>query len=117
MTTAKLYGIKNCDTVKKALNWLDNKNIPYDFHNYKKQGLDEAAFNSAIAQHGWEAVINKRGTSWRQVPDDIKKSTTDATAINLAKENPSIVKRPLLILNGAVHLGFNEKDYKELFSM
>lgn len=115
MTTAKIYGIKNCDTVKKTLKWLDSKNIAYDFHNYKKQGLDETAFNSAINQHGWEAVINKNGTTWRQLPDDVKKSITDSTAITIAKENPSIVKRPLLVLNGAVHLGFNEKTYKELF--
>jgi Spx/MgsR family transcriptional regulator len=115
--TAKLYGIKNCDTVKKALNWLDKHNITYQFHNYKKQGLDENAFNTAIAQHGWETVINKRGTSWRALPDTIKKTITDTTAINIAKENPSLVKRPLLILNGAAYLGFKEADYKEIFSV
>ena len=116
MTTAKLYGIKNCDTVKKALSWLDAKGISYDFHNYKKQGLDKAAFSSSIAQHGWEATINKRGTSWRQLAEADKKAINDTTALKYAQENPSLVKRPLLIVNGAVYLGFNEKTYKDIFS-
>ncbi len=115
--TAKLYGIKNCDTVKKALNWLDTKNISYEFHNYKKQGLDETAFTSSITQHGWEATINKRGTSWRQLPDIDKKAFNDTTALKYARKNPSLVKRPLLIVNGATYLGFNEKTYKDIFSV
>ena len=115
--TIKLYGIKNCDTVKKTLNWLDSHGISYDFHNYKKQGLDDAAFQTAIDQHGWDIIINKRGTSWRQLDEATKNNVNDDNAITIARDNPSLVKRPLLIKDGIVYVGFKEKDYKEIFSI
>lgn len=114
MTT--IYGIKNCDTMKKALNWLDEHAISYQFHDYKKQGLDGAAFKAAIQAHGWENAINRRGTTWRQLPDDIKSSMTPETVLKAAKDNPSLVKRPLLIHDGKVYLGFKDTQYANIFS-
>ncbi len=111
-----LYGIKNCDTVKKALKWLDSRGISYTFHNYKKQGADKDALTKAIEQHGWESVINKRGTTWRNLPDDIKAGTNAQNAMDLALENPSIIKRPLLIIGDTTYLGFNEENYRNIFS-
>ncbi|MGB0719745.1 MAG: ArsC family reductase [Bdellovibrionales bacterium] len=113
MTT--IYGIKNCDTMKKALTWLDERGITYDFVDYKKHGADEAVLKQALHEHGWEAVINRRGTTWRNVPDDIKTTMNTQTAITIATENPSIIKRPLLAHNGKTYLGFDAKTYEGIF--
>ena len=72
--TATLYGIQNCDTMKKAFKWLDAQNIAYDFHDYKKIGIDEDVLKQALTQHGWENVINRRGTTWRKLPKDVQES-------------------------------------------
>ena len=109
----KIYGIKNCDTMKKAFNWLNNNHIEYVFHDYKKDGLDTDAFTRAIQQHGWEQVINRRGTTWRNLPDDLKNSASDTTALDLALENPSIVKRPLLVKGDNTALGFKPETYAD----
>jgi len=108
MKNIQIYGIKNCDTMKKAFAWLDTNNVAYNFHDYKKSGVDETVFQRAIDQHGWEAVINKRGTSWRTLPDSVKSTTSDQNAIKLALDNPSIIKRPLLYLDGDTYLGFDQ---------
>ena len=114
MTSVKIYGIKNCDTMKKALKWLDNQKVDYDFHDYKKEGADAAILKAAIKEHGWESVINKRGTTWRKLPDYMKESMNETTAQNVALENPSLIKRPLLVKNGHTHLGFSEDTYKKV---
>jgi Spx/MgsR family transcriptional regulator len=111
-----LYGIKNCDTVKKTLNWLDARHISYTFHNYKKQGVDLETLKIAINQHGWKTVINTNGTSWRALPYDVKSSMNDVNAINVAKENPSLIKRPILCIAGQTYVGFKEETYKTLFN-
>lgn len=111
-----LYGIKNCDTVKKALKWLDKHEIDYTFHNYKKKGVDTDALNIAIQQHGWKNVINRSGTTWRQLPFDTKNTMTAETAVTIAADNPSVVKRPLLIIAGQSYLGFKESIYSEIFN-
>ena len=115
MSLIKIYGIKNCDTMKKALKYLDAKGVPYDFHNYKKDGLDEDVLKLAIEQHGWDIVINKRGTSWRGLPEDVKQKADQDSVVALAKENPSLVKRPLLMIGDTTYLGFSEEDYGTLF--
>ena len=113
MTT--IYGIKNCDTMKKAFKWLESEGIEYTFVDYKKTKPDTAILQQAINEHGWETVINQRGTTWRKL-DNATKETMDAEkAIPLALENPSILKRPLLIHNGTSHIGFKPKQYKEIF--
>ena len=114
MTT--LYGIKNCDTMKKAFAWLDENNIDYVFHDYKKQGADEEILRQAISEHGWENVINRRGTTWRKLPDNIKETMDTEKAIPLALENPSIIKRPLLAHAGKTHLGFKPDQYEKILT-
>jgi Spx/MgsR family transcriptional regulator len=115
MSDTKIFGIKNCDTMKKAFAWLDNHGVEYEFHNYKKHGVDEGILEQAIDQHGWEKVINKRGTTWRNLPPTIQSEMDSKKAVEIAKENPSIVKRPLLLRLGQTYLGFDKKQYEELF--
>lgn len=114
--TTTIYGIKNCDTMKKAFKWLDSNNVEYIFHDYKKEGIDEKAFNNAIKQFGWEEVINRRGTTWRQLPEKTKSSMDNQSPVKIARDNPSIVKRPLLIHKEQCLLGFTEESYKDIFT-
>jgi len=109
----EIYGIKNCDTMKKAFRWLDEHDVPYKLHDYKKDGFDAAVIEKAIAQHGWEKVLNKRGTSWRALDDRAKAEMDADRAVSAAAENPSMVKRPLMIAQGEIILGFDEDDYQE----
>lgn len=115
MTKASIYGIKNCDTMKKAFKWLEANDIAYDFHDYKKQAPNKDLISQAIAANGWENVINRRGTTWRKLPQDIQASMNDKEAIKIALENPSIIKRPLLVYDEVKHLGFKEDEYKKIF--
>ena len=110
-----IYGIKNCDTMKKAFAWLDDNAIAYDFHDYKKQGVDETVLKNAIAAHGWNTVINQRGTTWRQLPPTVKETMDETKAIEIAKENPSIIKRPLLLKDNKVYIGFKDALYQDIF--
>lgn len=113
--TVQIYGIKNCDTMKKALGWLDDNNVQYDFYDYKKDGVDADVLKQAIDQHGWENVINRRGTTWRQLPKATQKSMNNDKAIQIAQENPSIIKRPLLVQGDQIHLGFKPESYTKIF--
>lgn len=113
--TATIYGIKNCDTMKNAMKWLDDNGADYTFHNYKKDGVDEAVLRQAIEDHGWETVLNKRGTSWRTLPEQTKANMDANTALEAAKETPSLIKRPLLTHLGQIYIGFTPKAYAELF--
>jgi len=114
--TTTIYGIKNCDTMKKALRWLDDHGLEYSFHDYKKEGVNQSALIRAIAEHGWEVVINQRGTTWRQLPDETKESMDHKNALLVAEENSSIIKRPLLIHQNRSYLGFKPAQYEEIFS-
>lgn len=116
MADTIIYGIKNCDTMKKAFKWLDEHNVDYIFHDYKKDGLDETVLKNAIGAHGWDIVINKRGTTWRNLSEDVKSSMDTAHAIKIAHENPSIVKRPLLVYNDVPHIGFKPEQYDAIYS-
>lgn len=113
--TVDIYGIRNCDTMKKALRWLDGRKIAYHFHDYKNAGADPALLKSAIKQHGWENVINRRGTSWRALPDALKENMDAARAVEAALENPSLIRRPMLVRGDGVYLGFDETLYAALF--
>lgn len=110
-----IYGIPNCDTMKKAFAWLDEHGVEYTFYNYKKLGADENVLKKAIKEHGWKAVINKRGTTWRQLPPAIQDDMDEPKAVNIALENPSIIKRPLLHHEGRTYLGFKAKSYSDIF--
>ena len=101
--------------MKKALDWLDNHKVDYTFHNYKKDGVDEAILKQAIDENGWDVVINKRGTTWKALPENVKNEMDAEKAIKAAKENPSLIKRPLLLRLGQTFVGFNSKEYEELF--
>lgn len=111
----QIFGIKNCDTMKKAFRWLDDNNIEYSFHDYKKAGLDEATAKAWINTMGWENIINKRGTTWRKLDEEIKSSMNNDNAMHLMVTQPSIIKRPLVITKGYIHLGFSPEEYASLF--
>lgn len=115
MSIVKIYGIKNCNTMKKAFAWLDEHGIAYDFHDYKKEGADKALIESLIKQHGWEKVINRAGMTWRKLPDEDKAGMDAGKALAVALEKPGIIKRPLLLKGDDSHFGFSEKSYQEIF--
>ena len=110
-----IYGIKNCDTMKKAFKWLEANNIEYSFHDYKKQELDEKTLNQWLKKVSWEILLNKRGTTYRKLPDDVKDNIDKTSAKNIMLENLSIIKRPVLDIDGSITVGFKEEDYKALF--
>jgi len=109
-----LYGIPNCDTIKKARRWLDEHAIVYHFHNYKKQGVDETQLNLWCAQVSWEVLLNKRGTTWRQLPETEKREINETTVIQLLIKNPSMIKRPVLVTEKHVEVGFDQDRYQQL---
>jgi arsenate reductase (glutaredoxin) len=112
-----VYGIKNCNTVKSALDWLKKNNVEFEFHDYKTKGITDAKLKAWSKQVGWESLVNKRGTTWRQLDEAVqKKVTNEAAAIGLMKEKTSVIKRPLIENNGkVVALGFGEEEYKKAF--
>jgi len=111
----RLFGIPNCDTIKKAKKWLKDNDIEFEFHDYKKQGVPEKELKSWIKQVGWEVLLNKRGTTWRKLDDSTKDSIDEKSATLIMLENPSIIKRPVLFSNNKILVGFKEDEYKELF--
>ena len=113
MTT--IYGIKNCDTMKKARRWLDEHNVAYEFHDYKKEGIDEKTLKAWSKKVGWETLLNRRGTTWRKLPDKVKDSIDEKSAIKLMLDQPSIIKRPVLIKGSKYQVGFSDQEYSELF--
>jgi arsenate reductase len=113
MTT--IYGIKNCDTMKKAFKWLDEYGIEYEFHDFKKAGLEEKTLKGWIKQVGWETLVNTRGTTWRKLPEADRSNINEARAIKLMLANPSLVKRPVLKKGRKLHVGFNADEYARLF--
>ena len=111
-----IYGIKNCDTMKKARKWLADNGVEYAFHDYKKLGIERKQLDAWIKAVGWETLLNRRGMMWRKVPDDVKASIDEQSAIRLMLETPSIIKRPVLEAKGKVIVGFKPETYEELFS-
>jgi len=103
-----LYGISNCDSVKKSKKWLDDQSISYDFHNYKKAGIDAERLTSWCQQVGWEVLINKRGTTWRNLSDSQKSDLDQNKAISLMLENTSLIKRPVIDFQDKILVGFDE---------
>lgn len=113
MTT--LYGIPNCDTVKKARRWLDEHGVDYRFHDLRKDGLDEALLADWIGQLGWEDLLNRRGTTWRRLPETTRARIDRASATRLMLEQPAIIRRPLLARGKRLHAGFSADDYQAIF--
>jgi len=110
----KIYGISNCDTMKKARKWLEANGVDYVFHDYKKLGVPEKKLKSWVKQAGWDTVLNKRGTTWRKLDDNLKDNIDSESAIKIMLENPSIIKRPILESGKILLIGFKEADYQQL---
>ena len=110
-----LYGIRNCDTMRKARQWLDAHGVDYQFHDYRKDGLDEEQLRAWVDELGWEALLNKRGLTWRKLPPAVREAIDEESAIQIMRENPAIIKRPLLDLGDRRVVGFDEARYAELF--
>ncbi|MBI3228847.1 MAG: ArsC family reductase [Burkholderiales bacterium] len=112
-----LYGIPNCDTVKKARVWLQEHSVEFHFHDFKKAGLANAQVENWLAQEAWDVLVNRKGTTWRALSDERKAACTSAsTALALMLENPSLVKRPVLERDGKVlAVGFSAEKYQSLF--
>ena len=114
----KLYGIPNCNTVKKARVWLTENGIAIPFHDFKKQGVSEELLKAWLKQISWEKLINRQGTTWRQLPDEAKAAVCDeSSAIHLMLEKSSVIKRPVLEMDGKIILGFDEAIYQSLFGI
>jgi len=113
-----LYGIKNCNTVKSAIDWLKKHKVDFEFHDYKTKGITASQLKDWSKQVGWESLVNKRGTTWRQLDEAIqKKITNESAAIALMQEKTSLIKRPLIEEKGKViALGFDEEEYKKKFT-
>ena len=109
--TITLYGIPNCDTVKKARKWLDAQGIDYDFHDYKKAGADPAQLKAWVAERGWETILNRAGTTFRKLPDVEKEGLDAAKAVALMAEHTSTIKRPVVEYPGGLLVGFKEAEW------
>jgi arsenate reductase (glutaredoxin) len=114
--TVTLYGIPNCDTVKKARVWLDGRGIGYSFHDYKKAGADAAKLAAWCNAAGWETVLNRAGTTFKKLPESDKADMTQAKAIALMLEQPSMIKRPVVEYSGGILVGFKPDIYKKAFA-
>jgi arsenate reductase len=110
-----LYGIKNCDTVKKARNWLTGHEVDYQFHDFREQGIQREVVTAWVSQLGWETVLNKRSTSWKQLDEASRAAMDTNSAIDHIVANPTLVKRPLLDRDGRFSVGFNSSDFQNYF--
>ena len=113
MTT--LYGIRNCDTMKKAWTWLDQHGVAYDFHDYKKQGIARATLEGWAKTVGWEMLLNRAGTTFKNLPEGDKTDMTEVKAIGLMLAQPSMIKRPVLDAGGTLTVGFKPDIYQSRF--
>jgi Spx/MgsR family transcriptional regulator len=110
-----IYGIKNCDTMKKARTWLDKHNVDYHFHDYKTEGIDRDHVEAWSDKAGWEIVLNRAGTTFRKLPEADRADLTKEKAIALMLAQPSMIKRPVLEANGELLVGFKPEAYVGLF--
>jgi arsenate reductase len=106
-----IYGIKNCDTMKKARAWLDSHGVGYSFHDYKAEGIDKARLQRWAKEVGWETLLNRAGTTFRKLDDAAKAGLNESRAIALMLEQPSMIKRPVLDLGGKLVVGFKPEIY------
>ena len=110
-----IYGIKNCDTMKKARAWLDKKGVGYDFHDYKAAGVDRGRLEGWAARVSWETLLNRAGTTFRKLPDQDKEGLGEKKAIALMMAQPSMIKRPVLEAGSKLLVGFKPDQYDETF--
>lgn len=112
----EVYGIPNCDTVKKARQWLDARGVDYAFHDYKKEGADPERLGKWIAAEGVDTVLNRRGTTFRKLSDAEKADVDEAKAVTLLQQHPSMIKRPVVEYPGGLLVGFKEDEWAAAFS-
>ncbi len=113
MTT--IFGIKNCDTMKKARAWLETHKVAHAFHDYKTAGIDKATLEGWARKAGWEVLLNRAGTTFKKLPDADKENVTEKKAIALMLAQPSMIKRPVLEAKGKLTVGFKPDEYKKVF--
>lgn len=113
----RMFGISNCDTIKRAKAWLNQHDIAYDFHDYKKLGVDEVELRAWVSELGWEVLLNKAGTTFRAIPDGCKQKIDADKAVELMLANPSMIKRPIIDLGGYLIVGFKQEAYAKAFSL
>ena len=111
--TITMYGIKNCDTIKKARTWLEARGLGYDFHDYKASGIDRARLQGWVDRLGWEVLLNRAGTTFRKLPDADRADIDAAKAVGLMEAQPSMIKRPVLDVEGQLLVGFKPDDYQK----
>lgn len=113
--TITMYGIKNCDTIKKARTWLEGQGIAYNFHDYKALGIDAVTLRGWVDEHGWEIILNRAGTTFRALPASDKQGIDAGKAVALMVANPSMIKRPVLDLGERRLVGFKPDAYAAAF--
>lgn len=113
--TVTIYGIRNCDTMKKARAWLDGHGVAYGFHDYKASGIDAARLREWAGKVGWEVLLNRAGTTFRKLSDAEKTGIDEARALALMQAQPSLIKRPVLDVDGALLVGFRPESYERQF--
>ncbi|MGH6950298.1 MAG: ArsC family reductase [Vitreimonas sp.] len=114
--TVSIYGIKNCDTMKKARAWLDDRGVAFAFHDYKTEGIDKASLERWAGEVGWETLLNRAGTTFRALPEAEKAGVTEKKAIALMLAQPSMIKRPVLDIGGKLIVGFKPDVYAKAFA-
>lgn len=110
-----LYGIKNCDTIKKARKWLADNGVEYQFHDVRADGIDPVSIENWLDQAGWETVLNRRGTTWRKLDSSIQENTNRNNVTALLTEHPAMIKRPVLEVDGTITIGFKADNYQSIF--
>lgn len=111
-----LYGIKNCDTVKKARTWLDKNKIDYAFHDFRTDGVSADQVSNWIGELGLDTLVNKRSTTWKELDENSKNNFNEKNAIAIITANPTLIKRPLLDTGKQKHVGFKEAEYNNIFN-
>jgi arsenate reductase len=111
-----LFGISNCDSVKKAKNWLETNNIDFSFHDFRKQGLEPETVQDWLNRIPWDKLLNKRSTTWRNLGSEVQQSVNSETVVQLLVANPTLIKRPVLAVNGIINIGFNVDTYRGIFN-
>lgn len=116
MPEATIYGIANCDTVRKARRWLDQQDVAYRFHDFRKDGLTPRQLNAWLKQVDWETLVNKRGRTWRDLSEPEKNIHSASEAVKLCTQYPALIKRPVLVTGERIEIGFDPARYRDLFN-
>lgn len=112
----KVYGIKNCDTMKKAMTWLTDHGVDYEFVDYKKAGVAAGRLPEWAAKAGWETLLNRKGLTWKKLPEERRTDVDEAAALALMAEQPSMIKRPVVEVGGELLVGFDPEVYARTFA-